>query len=488
MIKHFLWLEWKSFLRSATFKQNLAFKILMGFVVLYFAIIFLSLGIMLYYILEKLKLEPLQTVNKFFIYYVAMDLMVRFFMQKMPTLYIKNLLVLPIPKNKVVHFTLSKTIFSYFNLAHLFFLIPFCVVLFIENYNPIGIIAWFIATYVVLNIVNFVNILINNKDSFFYSISGVFVGLAALQYFKIYDITLFFGPIFQSFYTNWWLFIIPVLLFTIVYYFTFNFYKKDLNLDQKLSVKKVVAQDDSNLQFLNQFGTLGTFLKLDIKLLKRNKRAKTTLYMSIFFLFYGLIFFTQDVYKNGGMIPFAAIFVTGGFLINFGQFVPSWDSSYYQFMMTQNVSYKNYLNSKWWLMVIATIISAILSSFYIYFGWDIYLLVLAGAVYNIGCNSFFILLTGAYNRTAINLESAKGAFGDKKSFNIKTVLFSIPQLLLPIILYYVGKYTYGNYFGIALIALFGILGLLFKKPLFEAIEKIYKKEKYKAIAAYKEVN
>jgi hypothetical protein len=37
------------------------------------------------------------------------------------------------------------------------------------------------------------------------------------------------------------------------------------------------------------------------------------------------------------MMHFCRNFVSGGFLITFGQFVPSWDSSYYQLMMTQNI-------------------------------------------------------------------------------------------------------------------------------------------------------
>ncbi len=57
---------------------------------------------------------------------------------------------------------------------------------------------------------------------------------------------------------------------------------------------------------------------------------------------------------------FAGIFVSGGFLFTFGQFVPSWDSSYYQLMMTQNIPYKGYLSSKWWLIVIATFVSTII--------------------------------------------------------------------------------------------------------------------------------
>jgi hypothetical protein len=85
-------------------------------------------------------------------------------------------------------------------------------------------------------------------------------------------------------------------------------------------------------------------------------------------------------------IFFAGIFVSGGFLITFGQFVPSWDSAYYQLMMTQNIPYKGYLSSKWWLMVIATM-TTLVASFYLYFGWQTYLTIVVGGIYNIGVNS-----------------------------------------------------------------------------------------------------
>jgi hypothetical protein len=51
-------------------------------------------------------------------------------------------------------------------------------------------------------------------------------------------------------------------------------------------------------------------------------------------------------------------------------------------MMTQNIHYKGYLSSKWWLMVIATIVTTTIASFYLYFGMQVYLTIV-GAIYNI---------------------------------------------------------------------------------------------------------
>ena len=487
MIKHFLTLEWRAFIRSASFKTNLAFKIFIGLIILYFVLIFAAAGIGAYYGLKKAGLEPLQTVNKFMIYYLLADMMFRYFFQKIPTLTIRPLLVLPITKNTIVHFSLGKTVLSFFNITHAFFFIPFSIVLLINGYDALGVITWHLGILAIILFINFLNILINNKDVIFGIAATIVVGLIATQYYKLFDVTLYTQPFFQGLYEHIWMVVIPIIILVVTYYFTFNFFKKDLTLDERLHIKKDLATTQ-NLNWLNQFGTLGTFLKNDIKLLLRNKRAKTTLYMSFFFLFYGLLFFTMDVYKGGVMQAFAAVFVTGGFLINFGQFVPSWDSSYYQLMMTQSISYKEYLNSKWWLMVIGTAISMVAASFYIYFGWDVYLTILAVGIYNIGINSFLVLFTGAYTRTAIDLESAKGAFGDKKAFSVKTLLFSLPQMLLPILLFKIGKLLGNNDIGIALIASLGILGLLFKSKIFMQIEKIFQKEKYKTIVAYKQKN
>jgi hypothetical protein len=185
---------------------------------------------------------------------------------------------------------------------------------------------------------------------------------------------------------------------------------------------------------------------------------------------------------------FAGIFVSGGFLFIFGQFVPSWDSAYYQLMMSQNIPYRQYIQSKWWLMVIGTIISTILASFYLFFGVHTYLLVVCGAIFNIGVNSHLVMLGGAFVKTPIDLSTGKGAFGDKQAFNIKTMLISLPKMLVPLILYAIGYYIFSPNIGLLFVVLAGILGFAFRNYVFNQIEKIYKREKYATIAAYKQKN
>ena len=151
-----------------------------------------------------------------------------------------------------------------------------------------------------------------------------------------------------------------------------------------------------------------------------------------------------------------------------------------------NIRYREYLNSKWWLVVIGTAASTILAAFYLYFGWEAYLAVLVGAVYNIGVNSYLVLWGGAYIKTPIDLSSNKKAFGDKQAFNMKTLLLTIPKLLLPLLVFWAGQWLWNDTAGYLMVAVSGVVGFAFKDRVFGIIEKIYKKEKYKTLLAYKQ--
>ncbi len=488
MFKHFLNLQWKSFFRSASFKTEIWFKILMGLGALYFILVFLGLGFGAYFMIEESGWgDPLRVVNQFAIYYLGFDLVFRYMLQKMPVTNIKPLLYLPFKKSQVVHYSLGKTVVSFFNWTHAFFFIPFSIILLIKGYEPINVIGWHLGFMALIYCNNFINVLVNNKDVIFYIFAGVFVLLGLSQYYNWFDITAFTGPLFDKLYDIPVTALLPWTILLGLFGASFNYFKKNMYLDGGLATKTTEAKTE-NLDWLNRFGNLGTFLKNDIKLIKRNKRSRTAVIMGFFFIFYGLLFFTGsiEVYDGPFWRIFAGIFVTGGFLFSFGQYVPSWDSSYYPLMMSQNIQYREYLSSKYYLVIIATVISTILSSWYLYFGWEVFAAVLVGAIYNIGINAYLVLWGGAYVKTPIDLTSNKKAFGDKQAFNAKTLLLTLPKLFLPMVIYAIGHFLINPIAGYVFVAAFGLLGFVFKNKVFEMIEKIYKKEKYKTLLAYKQ--
>src|SRR5690606_29040746 len=135
MFKRFIGLQWKSFYRSASFKTEIWFKILMVFGALYCIAVLLGLGFGAYFIIEEAGLgDPLRVVNRYMVYYLATDLMFRYMLQKMPVTNIKPLLYLPLAKSQVVHYSLGKTIVSFFNWGHAFFFVPFSIILIVKDH------------------------------------------------------------------------------------------------------------------------------------------------------------------------------------------------------------------------------------------------------------------------------------------------------------------------------------------------------------------
>ena len=98
MFKHFLNLQWKSFFRSASLGKGLAMRLLMIFLGIYTIVSLVGLGAMLYVVLEKLfpATDPMIKVSEFMVYWILAELFIRFFMQKLPVMDVKPLLLLPI--------------------------------------------------------------------------------------------------------------------------------------------------------------------------------------------------------------------------------------------------------------------------------------------------------------------------------------------------------------------------------------------------------
>ncbi len=487
MFKYFIPLEWKAFSRSASFGVDILLRIFFVISALSFLVIFTVLGISIYYILVDSELPPWETINKFLIYYMAADLFMRFFFQKPPIANIKPLLLLNVKRVSLVNYFLGKTVLSIFNTIHFFFIFSLCGVLIYEGFPLQQVLFWGVSLMLMVYSVNFINLLIHTKTVVFVGVVGVVAAVALLQYFQVYDITFFTEIGFKSFYDMPFMIVLPLGLLVFLYKFTLSFYSRNLYLDTGLTEQREVAQSE-DLSWLNRFGSVSTFLKNDIKMMKRNKRPKTTVLMSFLFLFYGLLFFTKsiEVYDNDFMYAFSGIFITGGFLLTFGQYVPSWDSSYYPLMMCQNIKYRDYLMAKWWLMVIATALSLVIGSFYLYFGWKVYVLIAATAVFNMGVNSYLVLWGGAYVKTPIDLGVNKNIMGEQQAFNLKTILISIPKMFIPVVIYGGIKTLWGYEAAIIGLTGVGIIGFAFRNRVFNLIENIYKREKYDTLKAYKQ--
>ena len=491
MFKRLFSLEWKSFFRSASLGKSLGLKILMGFLGLYFTAAFLMFGIGLYPLITKHfpGEEPLFLVNRFVLVWLVMELGYRFLLQNLPITDIKPLLLLPIKKRKVVNFVLLKSLYSFFNFLPLLIIVPFGIYnIYEQTFDTVAILAWMLAMIGLTLSVNFANfILKKNFTDNIKALIPVVIGIAAvaaLDYFKIFESSLWFGKGLNYILKFPFLALMAVLLFFLFYKWNQKDLQNKFYLDATL---KEDVKDANTKEFLwtRRFGELAPYLQLDLKMIWRNKRPKTTVFISILFLAYGLFFYRDDVYlEMPAFFVFVGIFITGMFMVNFGQFIPAWDAGYYPLIMAQNITLKKYLTAKAGLITFSVVVLAILSTPYLYFGWRILVVNMVCAVYNIGVNIPILLYMGSFNRKKINLD--KSQIMNYQGMGATQWILGLPLMVLPFLIFWsLNKFLS---FESALIVLFGlgVLGLILRNKCIDFIAERYRKEKYAMIEGFKQ--
>ena len=492
MVSDFIRLEWKQFIRSSYWQKSVAINIFLVFIALYFILVFLGLGILLFPLLKD-KMpgkDPFDTVNQFLFFWFLADLLMRFFFQKLPVMSIKPLLTLPVKKNKIVHYVLGKSVLSFFNFLPLFTVIPFGTTLLLEGYDTMSTINWMVLLIICTQIINFLNFIIESKsastDLAMLPILTLVGVLYLLTYFDLIALDNYLSLAVHWLISNSLLLLIPLGILTFLYGINFKMLKKQLYLDQSLKSKATVVSS-SDLSWTNRFGNSAPFLQLDLRMLWRNKRPRSSVFIVLLGLFYGLIFYPNPQYQDmPAMYVFVGIFVTGIFLINFGQFIPAWDSGYYKLLMSQNIPYKDYLQSKYLLMASSAFLMFVLSIPYVYFGWKVLLIHFAAMIYNIGINTHVLLYAGSFNRKKIDL-SERAVFNYQGTGAVQWLL-GFPLLLLPLGFFYLGYKLVNFQTGIATLIVLGILGFLFHEKLMKVITKKYIEIKYKMVNAFDQDN
>lgn len=301
-------LEWKSFFRSASFGKSIALKVFMGFLAVYFGLSFLLVGIMLPKILweEFPNEEPVQVINRVLAVWLLGELFMRFMLQNLPVLQIKPLLVQHIKKSSLVHFVLLKSVYHWLNFLTPIVFVPFIVVsLSDSSFSTIQLLGWLFMVLGLVLVLNFLNFIIQKKfaDNIkaLIPLIVVLAVLGGLEYFEVFSSTAFIGTLFDCVLEYPVLAVIPFVLLAIVYRINFVYLRRHLYLDTALR-DQAIQYKDTDLSWTNRFGAAAPFLQLDMRLIRRNKRPRSVLMLSLFFILYGLLFYPNPAFSSSTML------------------------------------------------------------------------------------------------------------------------------------------------------------------------------------------
>ncbi len=486
--KYLIGLELKEFFRSRRFAKRIVLKILVVFAYLYFGLVAILMGVGGYYAIKE-ELPEENTFlfgNRYLLYFFFIFFILYLFLSPSPSMKVRPLMILPIKKKRILNYFLLKLNLNYLSLFAFTIISSYTVVLFLNEKSRMGVLLWFFSVIAVILSLVFIALLMEKSYKVIAIVVVIFAAIFGLKHYGILDIPDLSGRIFYSIYENPWLSLVAFGFLTLVFAYTYKWMMSRFYLDGALKVKSEKVLD-IKLSWLDRFGTTSIFLKNDIRMILRNKRPRKAALFSLYFLLYGFWVFgfdTNNTSPNIFKLLFGSMLITGGFLFSFGNYVPAWDSEYIRLFMSQNIKYSQYLDSKWWLMVVSVVFLSILSIPFIYYGIDKYILILAMAVFNIGFNSYLVLIGGLFNDSPIHLNEKVKAFQNTQGFNINSFLLGMLRLLLPILVYYLAHKYYTDNIGLLLLAGIGLTGVLLKSKIMSYIESLYRKKKYSLLESF----
>ena len=483
--------EWKKTYRAKGFYKNLTVSIMIGIFGLYIAAVLLFLGFSLNGILEKVDatLNPMELFNGSMLYLMIIGLAIRFFMQQLNTFNLPPYQVLPIKRSTIINFLILKPLASPINYLLLLVIVPFALKS-VVGYYSVAVAIRFILSFIFSVWFNSLAAAFLKRKFGTSLLSILFViivigSIVALEYFKVISLFYISKLIYGFIVLNPFGLILPLLLVGFAYllnnrFFFQNYYPEKFN--RKLKSENSVT---ANFTFLNRFGITGDLIGLELKLILRNKRTKSILYMSGLFLFYGFLFYTKkDLSNNYSMLFFAAMFITGSLMLMFGQWIISWDSSHFDSLMTQNIPIRTYIKANYYLLIAFNIISFILTTPYFYFGMKIVYLHLAAFIFNMGVNVFLFLLFATYNTRKLDL--SKASTMNYQGMTYKSFLVVLPIMLLPILIIYILSTFISLEFALWTLTMLGIAGIIFRNSLITLCVNQFNRRKYEMAEGFRE--
>lgn len=461
-------LQFLKSVRSTSFAKSLLTNILLGFLVVLLLGYLLGAGLFLKQIINILAegKDPLAVLNSYLIYYFLFEFMYRYFIQKLPVVELESLLHLPIGKARIMHILLLRSFISPLSIISLLLFLPFSIDVVASQFGGMAAIFWLGSILLTSWTLHW--FMLWFKQRFEDGIIGLIVVFAVLllgggsSYMGWFNLGEIMKPVFDFAISS----PIPVAILAVVmagsYWLCFRFYHSNAYLED-LSEDDGVRFINQSIGFFSRFGLAGELANLEWKLIIRHKKSRTILMLSGFFLLYGLIFYRNPAYQteDGGiqsLFIFVGVFITGIFMIQYGQQFLSWNSANFDFFLNRKDGIEALVKGKYLLLGTISVISFLASVPYAFFGWQFLFIHIATFLFNVGILIHVIIYFAIWKPKPMDLN--KGAMFNYEGIGAAQFLIMIPMMAGPYIIYLPFSMLFGDYAGLIALGIAGIIGLL----------------------------
>jgi len=403
------------------------------------------------------------------IYYLLAEFIFRFFMQKPPTFDFGKFLHLPIRRSGIVHYLFIRSLFSFFTFFVIILFTPITISELFNYFGLAGATSWLLTLFFFSISLHWLVLWIKQSGK-----GGLIKAFAILTtaslpflafYIGIFDISTLVAPFFYLSFSSPLPLIASASVCLLLY--TAAFLKYYQNAYTDFDTTKRDALLTGKIDFLSGYGLAGKLADTELMMILRHKKSRGYLIVSLAILFYGLLFYQAP--ENGVTLfsPFLYLFIgafiTGSFVLQYGQLLLSWNSSHFDFFMAKEGGLEALIKSKYLLFLVTMLVAYVLTLPYFYFGWEIIVYHTAGLFYNAGIGVHLIIYMSLWKPKPMDIN--KGAMFNYDGVGIAQFIMIVPYILVMYAIFFLFRIFLDDYGALIALGSLGMAGLIFQDKL-----------------------
>ena len=399
--------------RNPAFETNRFAKFLMYFMIVYWVALFLFFGVMLPFMFEDIvpNMEPYHIMNQGILYVMVADFLIRFMAQPSVSQEIKPYLLMPVKRRKLISILLLKSGLDKYNFIWFFVYVPFAFLTIIRFYGFGGMFLYLIGMWLIFVFNNYwyllCKLLLGERTIWLLLPVCVFGALGACEFLidglPISRFTMDLGEGFIEGNPLSFLFVIACIgaMFFINMRLQLRMIYNEISKKEDTKINRV-----SEYKFLDKYGDVGEYIRLEFKLITRNKTVKTQFRMGIIMmLIFSCSLAFTDVYDGTGMKSFICLYNYAVLpIMTLGQ-VMCFEGNYIDGLMSRKESIFNLLRAKYYLTSLIIVVPFIVMMLPISEGKITLLTAIAYLIFVMGFVFFMLLQLAVYNTRSLPLNA-----------------------------------------------------------------------------------
>lgn len=471
--------------RSLFHGKNQTAKIILSitgiFILIYLLILAISLALL---VSKDQSVSPTGVLFSLTPFLFTIDFLLRFIAQQTPAQMIKPYSLLPLPRHACIESFLISNLLCIGNFIWQVMIIPYSIMAILPREGLIMALGSIIAFQFVIWLSSLFYLLVRTRitDSVFWIVLPlIWFAILALplyggknagwdQYFNFYSTI---GKHIARINVIYWLGLIGI----ITIFFFINRKEQESHVIKELSKQSTTnLQHISEYRLFNRFGMIGEYIKMEFKLVFRNKNPRKTLLLIIFYIFFNfLLYLFTDIKGSEELFSWKADFwcficfiIPGGIL---SSRLMSYEGNYMDFYMIHKNNLYQLLLTKYYCYLCLLSLSIFVSVIALVLGkWSL-LMIIAYTLYTAGPNDIMVLHAAIINDQTTPLDT-KLISRTNNSYNYVTMLIQFGAILLPVIIIAIFRAIFNSTIAYWALILFSIPFILSHKWW---IQQIYRK-------------